>query len=88
MNNTHELYKDFLEYAVEQGMDLERMQYLYILNDDHQGIHGEAANAVHEFEGMMYDFLGVQSVDDDPRLYALLECPSIYEIDHPSNVRG
>lgn len=88
MDKTHELYKDFLEYAVEQGVNLEYMQYMYILHDIHQGMHEEAEDAVHSFETMMYDFLDVSSVDDDPRLYDLLEAPGIYEIDHPLNVRN
>lgn len=85
MDNTHELYKDFLEYAVKQGVDLDHMQDMYDLYYLHEGMHEEAENEVHMFEGMMYDFLGVESVDDDERLYDLLEAPGSYEINHPYN---
>lgn len=87
MNDIYELYKDFLEYAVEQGVNLEYMQDMYDLYYLHEGMHEEAEEAVYNFEGVMYDFLDVQSVDDDPRLYALMECPSVYEITHPFNFR-
>lgn len=87
MNNTHELYKDFLEYAVEQGVDLDEMQALYDQHCESEGMDDHAACAVIDFEEMMYDFLDVESVDDDPRLYALMECPSVYEITHPFNFR-
>lgn len=87
MDKTHELYKDFLEYAVRQGFDLEYVQDMYSLHYESDGTHGEAAHAVYEFEDSMYDFLGVESVDDDSRLYALMECPGSYEINHPFNFR-
>lgn len=87
MNDTHELYKDFLEYAIEQGVNLDHMQGMYDLYSLHEGMHEEAEHAVHTFEEMMYDFLDVQSVDDDPRLHDLLESPWRYEINHPFNLR-
>lgn len=86
--DSHELYKDFLEYAQGQGMDLDRMQELYDRNYETDGMDDEAEYAVHEFEEMMYDFLGVNSVDEDDRLYTLLEAPGSYEINHPYNFRG
>lgn len=87
MNNTHELYKDFLAYAGEQGVDLDHMQDMYNTHELYQGMHDDAEHAVHTFEEMMYDFLDVQSVDDDPRLHDLLEAPWMYEINHPYNLR-
>lgn len=86
-NIGHELYKDFLAYAQLQGMDLVRTQELYSRNYETDGMDADASDATHEFEEMMYDFLGVQSVDDDSRLYGLLEAPGIYEITHPYNFR-
>lgn len=83
----HELYKDFLEYAVSQGMDPDKMQELYDRDYESDGMDPEAGAAVWEFEDMMYDFLEVSSVDDDPRLYDLLEAPGNYEINHPWNFR-
>lgn len=81
----HELYKDFLKYAVRQGFDLEYVQAMYILHYESNGMHGEAGHAVYEFEDAMYDFLGVESVEEDSRLYILMEAPGIYEITHPYN---
>lgn len=86
--DSHELYKDFLEYAQGQGMDLDRMQELYYRDYETDGMDAEADYAVHEFEEMMYDFLGVNSVDEDDRLYTLMEAPGSYEINHPDNFRG
>ena len=85
--STHELYKDFLEYAVDQGVDLDDMQAMYDRNYEVDGMDTEAFHEVLEFEGLMYDFLGVESVDDDPRLHSLLEAPGIYEVNHPFNFR-
>lgn len=82
-DSTHELYKDFLEYAMEQGLDLQAIED-DIFSDD--PIRQESER-VYAFEEAMYDFLGVTSVDDDPRLYRLLEAPGIYEINHPFNFR-
>lgn len=87
-DDSHELYKDFLEYAQGQGMDLDRMQELYDRNYETDGMDDEADYAVHEFEEMMYDFLGVNSVEEDDRLYTLMEAPGSYEINHPHNFRG
>lgn len=84
----HELYKDFLEYAVEQGLDLAFVQVEYDKNWESYGMDSGAADTTHDFEEMMYDFLGVQSVEDDDRLYPLLEAPGIYEINHPHNFRS
>lgn len=86
--DSHELYKDFLEYAQGQGMDLDRMQDLYYRDYETDGMDDEASYAVHEFEEMMYDFLGVNSVEEDDRLYTLMEAPGSYEINHPDNFRG
>lgn len=85
--STHELYKDFLEYAVDQGVDLDDVQEMYDRNYEVDGMDMEAFHEVLEFEEMMYDFLGVESVYDDSRLHSLLEAPGIYEINHPSNFR-
>ena len=85
--DTHELYKDFLEYAVDQGVDLDDVQEMYDRNYEVDGMDMEAFHEVLEFEELMYDFLGVESVYDDSRLYALLEAPGIYEINHPFNFR-
>lgn len=85
--NTHELYKDFLEYAMRQGVDLDFVQDEYNKNWETNGTDSGAADTTHDFEAMMYDFLGVKSVDDDPRLGALMEAPGIYEINHPFNFR-
>lgn len=87
-DDSHELYKDFLEYAQGQGMDLDRMQELYDRNYETDGMDDEAEYAVHEFEEMMYDFLGVNSVEEDDRLYTLMEAPGSYEINHPYNFRS
>lgn len=85
--NTHELYKDFLEYAVDQGVDLDFVQAEYDKDRESNGMDSGAADTTHDFEEMMYDFLGVESVYDDSRLHSLLEAPGIYEINHPFNFR-
>lgn len=87
-NDSHELYKDFLEYAQGQGLDLDRMQELYDRNYETNGMDEEADHAVQDFEEMMYDFLGVNSVDEDMRVYDLMEGPGMYEINHPYNFRS
>lgn len=87
MSAQHELYKDFLEYAVEHGEDLDYVQGMYDLYYESEGCNPEAESAVHSFEELMYDFLGVSSVVDDERLYDLMEAPSMYEVNHPSNIR-
>lgn len=83
-NNNHEIYKDFLEYAISQGLDLEVIEDDYFSNDPMR----QESHNIYDFEAAMYDFLGVQSVDDDDRLYPLLEAPGIYEINHPHNFRS
>lgn len=88
MNDAHELYKDFLEYAVEQGSDLERVQDMYNTHDLYEGMHSDAERAVNAFENMMYEFLDVQSVHDDPRLFVLMEAPRHFDINHPRNFRA
>ena len=87
-DDSHELYKDFLEYAQGQGMDLDRMQELYDRNYESNGMDEEADHAVRDFEEMMYDFLGVNSVEEDSRVYTLMDAPGSYEINHPYNFRG
>jgi hypothetical protein len=87
-NADHELYKDFLEYAIGQGVDLDEVQEMYDRNYEGDGLDMEAFNEILEFEGLMYDFLDVQSVDDDDRLHSLHEAPGIYEINHPHNFRS
>ena len=67
-----DLYVRFLEYAKNRGFDLEHIENLYM--------SGQETSDVHQFEEAMYDFLDVDSVDDDPRLYELLEAPGIYGI--------
>lgn len=86
--DTHELYKDFLEYAVDQGVDLDNVQEMYDLLYESGGMSDRAACAVLHFEELMYDFLGVDSMYDDPRMDSLMEAPGIYEINHPFNFRG
>lgn len=89
--DSYELYKDFLEYAQGQGFDLDHMQNAY---DEHYKMEGTGPEAdqadrdVYDFESAMYDFLDVTSVDQDDRLYELLDAPGIYEINHPDNFRG
>lgn len=85
MQTEHELYKEFLQYAVDQGINLEYMQVMYDLYSGTEPISDGVEWAVHSFEEMMYDFLGVVSVEDDDRLFHLMEAPSIYEINHPNN---
>lgn len=86
-----DLYMDFLEYAQGQGFDLDHMQNAY---DEHYKMEGTGPEAdqadrdVHDFESAMYDFLDVTSVDQDDRLYELLDAPGIHEINHPNNFRS
>lgn len=87
MDESYELYRDFLEYAVRQGFDLDYVQDMYSRHYETDGMDGEAEHAVYEFEDAMYDFLGVKSVEDDSRLYILMEAPGTYEINHPANFR-
>ena len=67
-----DLYVKFLEYAKNQGIDLEHMESVFFNDQDDPEYH--------RFEELMYDFLQVDSVDDDPQLYTLLEAPGIYGI--------
>lgn len=85
MNNKHELYKEFLVYAMDNGVDLDYVQRMYDLYYETEGMHAGAEYAVHSFEETMYDFLGVTTIVDDERLHDLMEAPSIYEINHPNN---
>lgn len=85
MQTQHELYKDFLQYAVDLGTNLEYMQAMYDLYCGTEPISDGVEWAVRSFEKMMYDFLGVTSIVDDERLYDLIEAPAIYEINHPNN---
>lgn len=83
MSTTRELYKDFLKYAVDKGLDLKEIEDDYFSEDT---LRQESDNVL-EFEAAMYGFLNVQSVDDDPRLYDLLAAPGSYGINDPSNFR-
>lgn len=85
MSKKHDLYKEFLQYARGMGINLDYMQAMYDLYCGTEPISDGVEYAVHSFEEMMYDFLGVTSIVDDERLYDLMEAPSIYEINHPNN---
>lgn len=87
MRDAHELYKDFLEYAVSRGADLDHVQNMYNTHDLYEGMHNDAERAVHTFENMMYDFLDVHSVHDDPRLFVLMEAPRNFGVNDPYNFR-
>lgn len=83
-NHIHDLYKQFLQYAVSQGVDLDEMQDMYDRDYESDGMDSDADHAVAWFESLMYDFLGVTSVENT-LVYALMECPGTYEINHPNN---
>ena len=68
------LYKEFLQYAKNQGFDLNYMEDL--LFDDPEN------PAYFEFEEAMLDFLGTNDVDDS-QFQGLLEAPGIFGIVHP-----
>lgn len=85
MSNEYELYKEFLVYAMDSGVDLDYVQQMYDLYCETEEIHAGAEYTVNSFEALMYEFMGVQSFLDDERLFYLLEAPSIYEINHPNN---
>lgn len=84
-NYTHDLYKQFLSFAVSKGVDLDYMQEMYDLDYESDGMDSDADHAVSDFQELMYDFIGVNSVEEDSRVLALMECPGIYEINHPNN---
>lgn len=88
INAEHELYKDFLEYAQGQGMYLDEVQEMYDRTYENAGMDREALTKILEFEGLMYDYLGVKDAYYDNRLHSLLEAPGIYEINHPHNFRS
>ena len=69
-----DLYKEFLQYAKNQGFDLNYMEDL--LFDDPEN------PAYFEFEEAMLDFLGTNDVDDS-QFQGLLEAPGIFGIVHP-----
>lgn len=79
-----ELYKDFLEYALGQGADLDYLQEMYDRNYQSNGMDEEADRAVYELESLMSDFAN----GDDSVFYQLLDAPGSYEINHPNNFRG
>lgn len=86
MSNTiHDLYKQFLSFAVSKGVDLDFMQEMYDLDYESDGMDSGADHAVSDFQELMYDFIGVNSVEEDSRVLALMECPGIFEINHPYN---
>lgn len=82
-NDQHELYKDFLEYAKKKGLNLASIETDYLSDDPMR----QESDRIGEFEEAMYQFLGVSSTDEDTRLFALLEAPGIYEINHPRNFK-
>lgn len=73
------LWQEFLEYAESQGFNLDEIDSLYMQDQD--------ASDIIEFETAMYDFLGVNSVDDDPRLYELLEGPGMFGVERRASRR-